>query len=473
MPHGILCYNNLAKGDDLYMRDLLSECTDYDFKQELEERKPKSWLKSVSAFSNGLGGSIFFGFDDNGKAVGLEDCERASDKISEIIKEKISPAPLFSLTPHLIEGKAILELKVPSGPYTPYYYSSDGNKIAYVRNGNESIPAPTHILNELILKGKGQTYDSIDSGLNKNDFAFSILKSSFLKNAHSKFEETDYISFRLLLPNGNLTRAGALLADENPYFQSRIFCTRWNGIDKISEETVLDDAEINGSLLNQLDRAMAFFRSNTKKSWKKEGGNTVWKYEYDEEAVKEALVNAIIHRDYNNMGAEVVLNIYNDRIEITSPGMMFDGGKVPLIVTSTVVSQRRNPIIADVFWRMGLMNRRGSGLANITNKTNLLFNDENNHVFFKTENGFFKTLIYNAEYHANNGTINGTINLTEQEKSVIALIGGGEKMTVSEMSAMLNIPLRTFNRILLRLKTKGLIRHVDSNKTGHWEIIDG
>ncbi len=452
--------------------ELISECTDYDFKVELEDKKPRSWLKSVSAFANGLGGSLFFGISNDKEFIGLDNIEKKTEIISELIKVKLEPIPIFNLIPHLINKKHVLELKILGGQYTPYYYSSDGNKIAYIRNGSESIPAPAHILNELILKGKGQTYDSIDSGLSKDDFAFTVLKSSFLQNTHTHFSESDFASFSLVLSNGNLTRAGVLFADENRYLQSRIFCTRWNGVDKISEDTVLDDLEVKGSIITQLNRAMDFFISNTKRPWHKNEEGTVWEPEYDEEAIREALVNAIIHRDYNVMGAEVVLNIYNDRIEITSPGMMFDGGKVPLIVTSTLESKRRNPIIADVFWRMGFMNRRGSGLANITNKTNRLFNDNNNHVFFKTANGFFKTIIYNAKYDANDGTINGTNGLNEREKIVVKMIKKDPNSTLDEMAQILCISKRTLARIIAILKEKGIIVRSGSNKDGYWEIIN-
>ena len=454
--------------------ELLIECTDYDFKETMEEKKPKSWLKSISAFSNGFGGSLFFGINDKKEIVGLDNAKYDGDKISELIKAKIDPIPIYELIPHKLVGKDVIEIRVPGGSFTPYYYYSDGNRIAYIRSGNESIPAPHHIIVELILKGKGQTYDSIDSGIRKDDLAFAVLKSTFYSRTNTKFLDSDFVSFNLVNSEGNLTRAGVLFADENPYFQSRIFCTRWNGVDKISEKTVLDDLEVKGSLLTQLNSALSFFRSNTKRPWHKDGGDTIWELEYDEEAVKEALVNAIIHRDYNVMGAEVVLNIYNDRIEITSPGMMFDGSKIPLIVSSTLQSSRRNPIVADLFWRMGLMHRRGSGLANITNRTNELFGDKENHVFFKTEYGFFKTIIYNAKYNANDGTTNGTndySNLNEQEKTVLLFIKKNNHLSLDEMSSAINIPRRTLARIISSLKEKGLIERIGSNKTGHWEVI--
>ncbi|MDR0753089.1 MAG: ATP-binding protein, partial [Holosporaceae bacterium] len=100
----------------LTLNELLTETTEYEFKSELEAKRPKSWLKTVSAFANGLGGSFFFGVDDGGNPVGLADVKGASDQISRLIKERISPLPEFNLTAYRIEGdKNILVLQIPHG----------------------------------------------------------------------------------------------------------------------------------------------------------------------------------------------------------------------------------------------------------------------------------------------------------------------------------------------------------------------
>ena len=140
---------------------LIAEATEIDYKETLEIKKPKSWLKSVSAFANGIGGSLFFGVADDKTIVGLDDPQLAADKITEIIREKISPVPEIVLNPFEEDGKQILVLKVRSGRNTPYFYSADGIKQAFVRVGNSSVPAPDHILKELILKGSNQTFDSL------------------------------------------------------------------------------------------------------------------------------------------------------------------------------------------------------------------------------------------------------------------------------------------------------------------------
>ena len=104
------------------LKTLIAECTAYDFKVMLEEKKPKSWLKSVSAFANGLGGSLFFGIDNDGVVKGLEDVQHVCEAISGKIRDYMDPLPEVEMIPHDMDGLHILQLKVNAGHYTPYYY---------------------------------------------------------------------------------------------------------------------------------------------------------------------------------------------------------------------------------------------------------------------------------------------------------------------------------------------------------------
>lgn len=132
----------------------LIESTMIEYKENLEERRPKSWLKTVSAFANTKGGTILFGIRNSDKElIGIENASEISSKISEFINAKIQPAPRYEVNPIRENDKQFIELKVADGPSVPYYYVSDGNKIAYVRTGDESVEAAPHVLNALILKG--------------------------------------------------------------------------------------------------------------------------------------------------------------------------------------------------------------------------------------------------------------------------------------------------------------------------------
>lgn len=450
---------------------LLSECTDYDYKEQLEIKKPRSWLKSVSAFANGCGGSLFFGINNEGDVVGINDVQYTISKITELIKTRIEPIPIFRIIPYEDNNLYFIQLIVSKGQFTPYYYHADGNRIAYVRSGDESIESPLYILNELILKGIGQTYDSILTTELKRDYSFSYLQSKYYNRLNNRLLDEDFTSFEL--SDGEfLTRAGILFADINKVRQSRIFLTRWNGVDKLNNNTVINDNEINGSVLIQLDRAMEFFKANTNMKWHKEKGETIYEPDYDEETIKEAIVNAIVHRDYNVVGAEIVVNIYDDRIEITSPGGMYLGKNIPNVVDSVIESKRRNPIIADLFHRLKLMNRRGSGLANITNRTNELFKDNNNHVFFESNDEFFIVKIQNANYRKNNKPKNKAIvnSLTKNEAKIIDIMRKNPTITVNEIARKLNISHSTVIRTTNKLTNSGLIARIGTNRGGSWKV---
>ena len=133
-----------------------------------------------------------------------------------------------------IDGKRLILLHVYSGQETPYYYIGDRQRLAFVRIGNESVTADRIQLKALVLKGSGRTYDSLPSNYKFEDMAFSKLRSVHYKRLQRSFDDSEFVSWGIVDENGNLTNAGALLADESPVRQSRIFCTRWNGLDMTS-----------------------------------------------------------------------------------------------------------------------------------------------------------------------------------------------------------------------------------------------
>ena len=132
-----------------------AEQTTLDYKEELEERRPKSWLKSVSAFANTSGGHLLFGVqDETHEVVGLEVPQYVISKVTELIQARNRPVPRFDLTTFRENGAVCVDLRVADGPAYPYYYAFDGVREAYIRVGDQSIPAPDYALNNLILKGQ-------------------------------------------------------------------------------------------------------------------------------------------------------------------------------------------------------------------------------------------------------------------------------------------------------------------------------
>lgn len=278
--------------------ELIGETTEYDKKLLLEEKKPKSWCKSVSAFANTSGGVLIFGVSDESEIIGLDEPESDAEKISELIKTRLDPIPEFNLRFYKTEDEKVLVLlDIMKGEETPYYYSGDGVLEAYVRVGNQSVKATATELKRLVLRGKNTSYDSQNSTYKADDYSFSKLKERYKKWTGNSLDEKDLLSFGLVNEQGYLTNAGALLADDSPVLYSRIFCTRWNGLNK-SGGTVdaFDDAEYSGSIISLIENGEAFIKRNNKVMWRKTNNSREEMPEYVERSYHEALVNALAHR---------------------------------------------------------------------------------------------------------------------------------------------------------------------------------
>ncbi|MCF0212366.1 MAG: putative DNA binding domain-containing protein, partial [Bacteroidales bacterium] len=383
----------------------VGEATAYDKKRELELKKVKSWCKSVSAFANGNGGKLIFGVTDEDVIVGLDNPQYMAEQFSEIVKSHIDPLPEIDLSFETIEGKHIMIAEVKAGSTTPYYYKGDGQMSAFVRLGNESVPASVMEIRELVLRGTHQSYDSLMSEYPFRDYDFAKLRAVFKARTGKTFDDNDYESWGLVGENGMLTNAGALLADDSPIRHSRIFCTRWNGRDKAHGlMDALDDMEESGSIVLLLQAGMEFCRRNYQKKWYKTAEGRVELPDYPEDSVLEGLVNALIHRSYLEIGSEVHIDMYDDRTEIYSPGGMFDGRPVQEHELMNVKSKRRNPVIADVFSRLRYMERRGSGFKKICDNYRLMphFREDMTPTFH-SDSGEFTLTLWNLNYGATNG----------------------------------------------------------------------
>ena len=474
---------------------LIGETTAYDKKQMLEIKRPKSWLKSVSAFANGEGGTLIFGISDDDRIIGLADAESDAEKISEEIKTKLDPVPVVNLEYKEIDGKRLILLHVYSGQVTPYYYIGDKQRLAFVRIGNESVTADRIQLKALVLKSSGRTYDSLPSNYRFEDMAFSKLRSVHYKRLQRSFDDSEFVSWGIVDENGNLTNAGALLADESPVRQSRIFCTRWNGLDMTSGlGEAIDDVELEGCVIGQLQDAVSFVRNNSHKKWWKENDYREELSDYPERAVTEAIANAIIHRDYLQMGSEIHIDMYDDRLEIYSPGGMMDGRLIQQLNPLTVPSKRRNPLLADFFSRLGLMERRGSGMKKIIDSYKRF---EVLHDFhapeFQSNASEFHVILWNLNY-GSNGVMDEKEFLkvdigTEKEflkednkfrkeflkaqRIIYKLISSNPGITIAEMAANIGVSDRQVRKYLKRMTDMKFIVREGGRKNGMWRIIDG
>lgn len=460
---------------------LIGETTDYDKKQRLEINKPKSWCKSVSAFANGRGGSLIFGVDDDDTVKGLDNPQLVAEKFSEIVKIKLDPVPDFSLSFEIIDGKTVMVVHVEPGNITPYYYIGDGQQIAFYRLGNESVPASANMLRELVLRGTHQSYDSLLTDYRFDNHAFTKLRSVFHARTGKDFTEDDYESWGLVNSEGRLTNAGALLADECPIRHSRLFCTRWNGLDQTNGMMeALDDMEVSGSLVILLQEGLDFCRRNSDVKWYKTSDGRVELPAYPLQSIREGLVNALIHRSYIEIGGEVHIDVFDNRIEISSPGGMYENKPVQDCDLMHIKSRRRNPILADIFSRLKYMERRGSGFKKICQVYRIQANyREELHPLFYSDNYDFVLTLYNLNYNGANGANGANVTLPRTVSSIndsllvfLKFLNAMPQATIGRLAEESSFSERTVKNYLSYLKKQGIIRRIGTNRKGYWEIIN-
>ena len=447
---------------------LIGETSEYDKKLKLEMKKPKSWCKSVSAFANTYDGSLIFGISDDNQIIGLENPDKDAEIISEMIKSRLDPIPEFKIRFQKEEDKVLLIVDILKGEETPYYYSGDGVLEAYVRIGNESVKASSTELKRLVLHGRNTTFDSQNSMYKVEDYAFSKLRERYKKWTGQSFNDKDLISFGLATKDGYLTNAGALIVDESPIHYSRVFCTRWNGLTKSGGTMdALDDAEYSGSLISLIENGEGFIKRNAKMMWRKTANSREELPEYVERSYHEALVNAIAHRDYLVNGSEVHIDIYDDRMEIYSPGGMPDGSVIQDRDPTTVPSTRRNPVIADVFNRLGYMERKGSGFAKILDNYAFQINyTEEKKPYFRSDRYQFTVIMPNLNY---NGTQDVTQDVTQDDvyTLILEMIKRNNKISAKQLAENLGISIRTVRR---KIKEMDNIEYIGHGYSGYWKI---
>ncbi len=355
---------------------------------------------------------------------------------------------------------------------------------AYIRIGNESVIAPSYVLNQLILKGMHRHYDQLVSEYDFKDYSFSKLRERYKVWTGNSFEDKYFGTFGIMEKHGKLTNAGALLADDSPIRHSRLFCTRWNGLDKSGGIVdALDSAEYSGSLIILLNEGVSFVKRNMKTRWKKTADSRIEMPDYCERSVFEALVNALIHRDYLIFGSEVHIDIYDDRLTIYSPGGMADGSRIQEMDVTRISSMRRNPVLADIVGRLGYMERQGSGFQKITDAYKFAHNyrDDLKPKFYSDASSFQVTL-YNLNYgttvNAYKVAIGVTIERTNASPAIIAKakalfanMGIDDVFGRSDIAAISNDSVTAAGNLISKLKSAGLIKPVSGFGKGKYKFI--
>ncbi|MCC8073873.1 MAG: putative DNA binding domain-containing protein [Clostridiales bacterium] len=324
---------------------------------ELKEIINNDFKKEIIAFANTDGGEIYVGINKYGEIVGINDTDTEMQKIGNMIRNGIKPdlTNYTTIEEISIDGKSIIKVTVLTGQKRPYHLSDKGLKPSgvFVRHGVSSVPATEDAIRTMLKETDGTTFDK--SRCINQELSFDYAKKYFDKEKLS-FKENNMRTLGLIDSDGYYTNAAMLLSDQ---CEHSIRCAIYADTTKL---TFKARKEFNGSILKQLDEAYEYVNLSNNQNSTFEGLLRVEHPDYPEDAIREALLNAVVHRDYDYSGS-ILINIFTDRIEFVSIGGLVKGITLKDIMAG--VSQPRNTVIAAIFYRLHLIESYGTGIQRI------------------------------------------------------------------------------------------------------------
>lgn len=312
---------------------------------------------AVLAFANTDGGTLYIGINDDGSVEGVEDPDAVMLQVMNMIRDTIRPDITVAVdcSTELMENKHVVVLTIQRGVARPYYLANKGIRPAgvYVRQGASSVPASETAILQMIKESSGDVYEEARS-LNQN-LTFKEAEEYFAKK-HLQFGDAQKRTLQLINADGTYSNLGMLLSDQ---CISIIKLAVFEG----SKKTVFHDRkELSGSLFKQLEDAYAYINQFNYTRSEFPGLERVDTRDYPPEAVREALLNAVIHREYG-IGGPTLISIFDDRIEFVTIGGLVKG--LSLADIKLGVSMLRNKNLANVFYRLHLIEAYGTGLLKI------------------------------------------------------------------------------------------------------------
>jgi len=333
------------------------------YKVEFKENADKSLSSEVCAFANASGGRIFIGVDDKGRVIGTDVSNKARSRIQDTIN-KIEPRLKVDIK---IQDNIIVII-IPEGMHKPYSCSSG----FYLRSGPNSQKLERDSIIEFFQNEGRVRYDEIV----RDDLPVT---EQFDKAAYERYVKlakiSDVLDRAAILKNLNcaglsdskwyFTNAGALffrINTEDVLFRhAGIVCALYKGTDKTN---ILDAKELNRDIVSNVDDAMIFLKKHLRLSYKIETLQRESILELPEDALREAIVNAVCHRDYFEKGARIMVEVYDDRVDIVSPGGVCKGITRENFGT---VSLTRNSVLASMLYRIGYIEQMGTGIMRMKN----------------------------------------------------------------------------------------------------------
>ena len=361
---------------------MLQENKTTEFKREYTED-----LKyAVVAFANTDGGKIYIGINDDGSVRGIQNTDETMLRITNMIRDVVRPdVTMFTeCTVEEIDGKTVIVLSVQRGTARPYYLSGKGIRPegVYIRQGASSVPASETAILNMIKETSGDRYEDARS-LNQQ-LTFEKATDYFAKR-NLPFGEQQKRTLNIIGADSTYTNLGMLLSDQC------VHTIKLAVFDGSKKSVFRDRKELGGSLLAQLEDAYAYIDQFNRTRAEFEGLERIDKRDYPAEALREALLNAVTHRDYSFSGSTLV-SIFDDRIEFVTIGGLVRGLTFNDIMLG--VSALRNQNLANVFYRLKLIEAYGTGIL----KINESYADHSVKPQFEVTDNAFKITLPNINY---------------------------------------------------------------------------
>lgn len=398
-------------------------------KLEFKESITNTFLKTVSAYANYNGGEIVFGIDDNGKVKGLMDLEEARLSIENKINDSISPQPEYTISVN--ERDSLITLNVKSGENKPYLYKSK----AYKRNDTATIGVDNLELSRLILEGKNINFEDIAA--TSQDFSFDVLENLLISHVGISSLNKDILkTLNLFSDLKGYNNAAAILADENDFPGIDIVKFGEN-INIMQKRKLLEGKSILKSYEEAIELYTDYYQYEEIVGSERKTIEVI-----PEAAFRETLANAIIHRTWD-VNAKIRVMMFDDGIEVVSPGGLPTGISESEYLSGKI-SMLRNPILAQIFYRLNIVEIFGTGILRIKN----LYNTSITKPQFEVSENAIKVFLPKIDVQGN---------LTDDEKKVYSLLSKTMHKSISEITPYVEFGKSKVTVLLKSMADKGVV----------------
>lgn len=468
------------------------ETENIEYKIKLDHDNWVRWLKTLCGFANTSGGHLYVGFDDAGTFVGMsrKEADMLVRYVNGMLKKQTMPIVKCQYSYIEKNEKVGIDLFVPMQKNAvTWLIDSQNSPQVYVRSEGETTFATVEEMQALLLKANAYEYDKTPIGIKYSDVSFDELNDVYSKNNHGESLTLKMLkSFELVTADDYLTIAGYVFCDNTDYKNMRVVCSTWPENDR-GTDIYMDSKSGSGSAMFLIDfiikyvKSVSYYRFGGEKTdmYRKDNGS------FDISSLREAIVNAIAHRDYKIDGNEIAVNCYPNRIEITSPGSMLQNDKAVVNTKlESVVSFRRNKVICDMFVRCKLMEEKGSGFEKIINDYSKL--DENYYPLYSANRVSFTLSLKNKKYDygitAPMTTLTDYPNKTmfrcrevlyrenEKYKIIEMLLKDNPEITYLQLAEELGISRDGVKYYIGKMKEACLIRREGSATTGRYFVVN-